>query len=133
MVFIICVLCACLAGGCAVYVKPPGTSESELAKITSADYPEFTDDMVYDGLEHGILQSISYLNNVPATKEFRFEKDVFDTAHMIRSLEYFLKFIKTKPSGKELNEFIRSNYLVYNLRAAKTRGMSSLPDITNLF
>lgn len=122
MVFIICVLCGCLAGGCAVYVKPPETSESELAKITSADYPEFTDDMVFDGLEHGILQSISYLNNVPATKEFRFEKDVFDTAHMIRSLEYFLKFIKTKPSGKELNEFIRSNYLVYKSAGSENPG-----------
>ena len=112
-IFIICVLFACLAGGCAVCVKPPVTSEPELAKITSANYPGFIDDMVYDGLEHGILQSISYLNNVPATTEFRFEKDVFDTAHMIRSLEYFLNFIKTKPSRKELNKFIRSNYLVY--------------------
>jgi len=112
-IFIICVLFAYFAGGCAVPIKLPVTSEPELVKITSANYPEFIDDMVYDGLEHGILQSISYLNNVPATTEFRFEKDVFDTAHMIRSMEYFLNFIKTKPSRKELNKFIRSNYLVY--------------------
>jgi membrane-bound lytic murein transglycosylase A len=121
MIFIICVLCACIAGGCAVCLQPPGTSEP-LVKITPADYPEFTDDMVYDGLEHGILQSISYLNNVPATKEFRFENDVFDAAHMIRSLEYFSEFIKTKPSVKELNKFVRSNYLVYKSVGSENPG-----------
>ncbi len=87
--------------------------ESALIRIESSDYPEFSDDMDYDGLEHGVLQSILYLNKVPAARTFRFGKDVFDAAHMIRSMEHFLHFIQTKPSKQQLRKYINSNYLVY--------------------
>jgi len=32
---------------------------------------------------------------------------------MIRSLEYFLGYVQTRPSPDDLNKFIRSNYIVY--------------------
>ena len=82
-------------------------------KLTLSDYPDFTDDMVYDGLEYGILQSTVYLKRIPLATKFSFGKDSFTTAHMIRSLEHFLSFIQAKPSQQDLNKFIRSHYLVY--------------------
>ncbi|MFO8085314.1 MAG: hypothetical protein R6U27_13460, partial [Desulfobacterales bacterium] len=54
--------------------------ETGLVRIASPDYPEFFDDMDYDGLEHGILQSMLYLKRIPADRKFRFGEDVFDTA-----------------------------------------------------
>ena len=42
--------------------------ESALVRINSSEYPEFSDDILYDGLEHGILQSIVYLNKVRPTE-----------------------------------------------------------------
>jgi len=103
-----------LFSGCAVFKKrPPRVRESALIRIESSDYPEFSDDMDYDGLEHGVLQSILYLNKIPADRTFRFGEDVFDAAHMIRSMEHFLQFIQIRPSIQDLRKYIRSNCLVY--------------------
>jgi membrane-bound lytic murein transglycosylase A len=100
--------------GCALLrVKPPETKRSALIRIDPSRYPDFSDDMDYDGLERCIRQSISYLNRIPPTKEFWFGQDVFNTSHMIRSLESFLDFIRTKPLEDELKTYIRDNYLVY--------------------
>jgi peptidoglycan lytic transglycosylase A len=108
------VLLSLLFAGCALFKKgPPKVRETGLIRIDSSEYPEFSDDLVYDGLEHGILQSILYLNKVPADRKFRFGEDFFDAAHMIRSMEHFLDFIQTKPSIRELKKYIHSNYLVY--------------------
>lgn len=92
--------------GCAAKKYP-------LIRISSSEYPEFSDDMFYDGLEYSILQSISYLKKVPSARRFKFGKDFFNSAHMIKSLEHFLNFIQTKPSKEELKKFIEFNYLVY--------------------
>jgi membrane-bound lytic murein transglycosylase A len=103
-----------LLAGCAVFKKgPPKVRETALIRIASSEYPEFSDDMAYDGLEHCILQSILYLKKVPDARKFRFGEDVFDSAHMIRSMEHFLHFIQTKPSKQQLRKYISSNYLVY--------------------
>jgi len=106
-----------------VLEKPlPVTPLHAMVKIPSGDYPQFSDDMGYDGLEHSILQSISYLNRVPADRTFRFGKDVFDTAHMIRSLEHFLNFIQTKPLKNQLRKYIVSNYTVYKSVGGRESG-----------
>ncbi len=103
-----------LFAGCAFFKKePPKVRESGLIRIASSDYPEFSDDMDYDGLEHGVLQSILYLNKIPVDRRFRFGEDFFDAAHMIRSMEHFLDFIQTRPSIQDLGEYIKSNCLVY--------------------
>ena len=113
-IIVFTVLFSLLFAGCAVFKKgPPRVRKSALIRIESSDYPEFSDDMDYNGLEHGVLQSIVYLNKVPTDRTFRFGKDVFDAAHMIRSMEHFLHFIQTKPSKQQLRKYISSNYLVY--------------------
>lgn len=103
-----------LLAGCAVFKKrPPKVRETALIRIAPSEYPEFSDDMAYDGLEQCILQSILYLKKVPDARKFRFGENVFDAAHMIRSMEHFLRFIQTKPSKQQLKKYIYSNYLVY--------------------
>jgi peptidoglycan lytic transglycosylase A len=100
--------------GCALLrVKPPEIKRSALIRVDPSRYPDFLDDMDYDGLESCIQQSISYLNRIPPTVEFWFGQDVFNASHMIRSLESFLDFIRTKPLEDELKSYIRDNYLVY--------------------
>ncbi|MGA7144483.1 MAG: MltA domain-containing protein [Desulfobacterales bacterium] len=100
--------------GCTLFKeRPPEIKKTALIKIDPSRYPGFLDDMDYDGLENCIRQSISYLNRVAPTAEFRFGQDVFNTPHMIRSLEHFLDFIRTKPLEDQLIKYIRDNYLVY--------------------
>jgi membrane-bound lytic murein transglycosylase A len=107
--------------GCGIFKKRPSEiKKTALIRIDSSEYPDFFDDMDYDGLENCILGSVSYLNRVPPTKIFRFGQDVFNTAHMIKSLEYFLNFIRTKPLKDELIQYIKENYLIYTTVGSDT-------------
>jgi len=101
-------------GGCAAVKKEPSViKKAALTRISLSEYPVFTDDMLYDSLEHSIYKSISYLKRVPSDRKFIFDEDRFTADHLIRSLQYFLTYIQTKPSKHDLNRFIRSNFLVY--------------------
>lgn len=93
-----------------------------MKRLSSWSFPDFTDDMTYDGLEHSIQKSISYLSKLPPDREFIFGKDRYATDHMIRSMQRFQDYIQTNPSAGELNEFIRSNYLVYQSIGREGRG-----------
>jgi membrane-bound lytic murein transglycosylase A len=98
--------------GCAQRAKAPD-QEAVMERISSRSYPEFADDMTYDGLEHGLLKSLSYLQKIPIDRQFAFGDDHYTTGHMIRSLQYFLDYVQTRPATADLADFIRSNYLVY--------------------
>lgn len=106
-----------LISGC-----PPPTEKHLLQKLKTDKYPEFADDMDYDGLAHSITQSLSYLRRVPPARKFKFGADAFEAAHIIRSLEYFLNFIQKKPSEKALKKFIKSHYLVYKSIGRDNKG-----------
>ncbi len=97
-------------------------SQEAMIKIPRSAYPKFADDMGYDGLEHGLLQSLSYLKKIPETKKYYFGKDVFDTRRMIRSLEDFLTFTRKKPDRRSLHAYIEKNYVVYQSVGAKKSG-----------
>ena len=112
-----------ILSGCGLFKKRlPEIKDTALIKIDSSAYPDFFDDMDYDSLENCILGSISYLNRLPSTKTFRFGQDVFDAAHMMRSLECFLQFIRTKPLKDELIRYIKNKYLVYTTIGSDTPG-----------
>ena len=96
-----------LASGCAP------TKETVMQRISARSYPKFYDDMRFDALEYGISQSLAYLNRLPADRQFVFGGDSYTARHMIQSLEYFLQYVKTRPSADDLDKFIRSNYIVY--------------------
>jgi len=89
------------------------TRDKVMQRISAWSYPKFSDDMLFDGLEHGISQSLVYLSKLPADRQFVFGKDRYTAQHIIRSLEYFLAYIQTRPSSEDLDKFIRSKYIVY--------------------
>ncbi len=106
--------------GCSLFrAKPKRIDGSALTKLSSRHYPEFTDDMVFDGLDNSIRESLSYLKKLPKDREFWFGDDSYTTQHMILSLEYFLHFLETNPSKDGLNKFITSNFLVYKSKGRK--------------
>ena len=98
--------------GCPAPIK---RAPEELAMVRNAtfSYPDFSDDLELDGLEHSILKSLDYLQKVPADRTYQFGKHRFGAVHLIKSLQHFLDFIRTNPSGRELKNFIRTHYRVY--------------------
>lgn len=110
-VLLITLLCL-LISGCA-------KDKKDIKKLSSSSYPEFYDDLSFEKLEKSIEQSLKYLSRIPGARTFKFGQDSYTASHMIRSLELFKDFIKTKPSQKELNNFIKSNYLVYKSSGGK--------------
>ena len=112
---------AFLLASCATFVEK-ASKDMVMIKISSYSYPKFSDDLDYDGLEHGIMQSLSYLRKIPQDRAFVFGQDRYDTNHMIRSLELFLEYIRKSPSRKEIKQFIKSNYRVYRSVGRDGRG-----------
>jgi len=115
------ILFALLISSCKPMVKPP-TRENALERISSWSYPDFLDDLSYNGLEHSILQSLSYLNKIPVDRQFIFGKDQYTTEHMIKSLQHFLDYIQTRPHRQDLKGFIRSDYRIYRSVGRNGRG-----------
>ena len=114
-------LIAIWVSGCTQPTKAPDQA-GVMERISSRSYPEFTDDMTYDGLEHSILKSLSYLQKIPIDRQFDFGEDRYTTEHLIRSLQYFLDYVQTRPARADLADFIRSNYLVYRSLGRNGRG-----------
>jgi membrane-bound lytic murein transglycosylase A len=112
---------AILLAGCPVPVKRP-PEESALIRTPTFSYPNFSDDMEFAGLEHSILKSMAYLQNVPGDRSYQFGQDRFSAFHLMQSLQRFLDFIRTTPSGGDLKKFIRSNFLVYQSVGRNQRG-----------
>jgi membrane-bound lytic murein transglycosylase A len=112
---------AALVAGCPAPIKKPPV-ELALARKSGFSYPNFSDDMEFDGLEHSILKSMAYLEKVPTDRIYQFGPDSFDAAHLMQSLQQFLDFIRTNPSDRDLKKFIRSNYLVYQSVGRNQKG-----------
>ncbi len=111
-IIIYAVIFALLVSSCKPMVKPP-TSDNAMERISSWSYPDFLDDMTYDGLEHSILQSLSYLNKIPDDRQFIFGEDQYNTEHIIKSMQHFLDYIQTRPTSQDLKGFIQSDYRIY--------------------
>ena len=103
---------AALIAGCPAPIKK-APKELALVRKSGFSYPNFTDDLEFEGLEYSILKSMAYLQKVPADRIYQFGPDQYDAAHLLQSLEQFMDFIRTNPSNRDLQKFIRSNYLVY--------------------
>jgi membrane-bound lytic murein transglycosylase A len=103
---------AVFISGCPAPIKR-APEELAMVRRSTFSYPDFSDDLELDGLEHSISKSLVYLQRVPADRAYQFGKDRFAAAHLIKSLQVFLDFIRTGPSHRELEKFIRSNFIVY--------------------
>jgi membrane-bound lytic murein transglycosylase A len=103
-----------LFSGCAP-VKAPTVVETPpaLVKLSPSAYPALSDDLNYEGLNHCIQMSLAYLRKVPRDRAFTFGTDAYSSEHLIRSLEMFEAFIQTGPSVDQINEKVRSDFIVY--------------------
>ena len=78
--------------------------------------------MNYEGLKEAIQESLTYLRKLPPDRKFRFDEDVYDTQHMIKTLALLGDFLGYAPSKETLNKFIRSCFQVYKARGRKETG-----------
>ena len=118
LVLFLCIVFVCSAliciPGCKLIKKQAVISpKAALERLDVKKYPEFTDDILFKGIDEGILRSLSYLKKVPPERKFKFGTDSFNAAHMIKSLEAFLSLVRTNPSIEDLNNTIKSEYIVY--------------------
>ena len=98
------------------------TRETVMERISTRSYPKFSDDMRFDALGYSISQSLAYLYKIPVDRQFVFGNERYTAQHMIRSLEFFLEYIETRPSTDDLDKFIRSNYIVYRSVGRDSKG-----------
>jgi membrane-bound lytic murein transglycosylase A len=99
--------------GCHIgLLEKPGVPVS-LKKLKPSEYPVFFDSMNYQGFPDSIDNSLLYFKRIPEKRTFTFKKQSYTAAHMIRSLETFKAFIQTNPSTKDLNKWIKKNFVVY--------------------
>ena len=109
---------ALLLFGCPAPLKtppaPPGAeAPPPMVRIEPSAYPDFSDDLDFEGLERGISQSIVYLQKRPPGREFEFGRDRYTAAHLLLTLQRFQGFIRNRPSGADLQKYIRASYRVY--------------------
>lgn len=118
---------ALLFFGCPAPLKPPPAPPGaepapSMARIEPSAYPDFSDDLDFEGLEHGIRQSIVYLQSQPPGREFEFGRDRYTAAHLLLSLQRFQGFIRNRPSGADLQKHIRTFYRVYQSAGRDQKG-----------
>lgn len=100
----------------------PETKDASMKKLSTGNYPLFTDDMGFDGLAHAIGKSIDYYKKLPEDRVFTFADDTYSRNHMVESLEKFLAFVSTNPSQAALNKFLATHYQVYQSRGSHNDG-----------
>jgi membrane-bound lytic murein transglycosylase A len=109
----------CLMAGCQAPPKVPAppigppTAETALERLAPHAYPDFTDDLDYDSLEHALAQSIAYLQAAAPERLFRFGPDSYDARHLLKSLRRFQAVVRDKPPAASLQQFIRNEFRVY--------------------
>ncbi len=112
------VLIGCFASlhlaGCAG--KKPEEKQKEkpaLVLLEPKEYPDFADDLFFDGLDAAISESLAFLNRVNPSRKFGFGPDLYSVDEMRKSVEVFRNFVREKPGGKEIRRFVAKNYRVY--------------------
>jgi peptidoglycan lytic transglycosylase A len=107
-------LCILLLQACPPrHPAAPEPGAASMVRLRLAQYPDFRDDMNYDGLSHAIERSLAYLETLPSGQVFTFGKDHFSAAHLISSLSHFHSLIGNTPPSVVLNDVIRRDYIVY--------------------
>ncbi len=117
-------LLALFLNSCAWFrpAQPEQVQETALVRLLPSQYPQFTDDLNYNGLGQGISQSLAYLNRLPADRTFRFGQDVYSNTQMKKSLMFFLSLIESKPGPESLNQKLQSYFLVYKSKGRDGAG-----------
>lgn len=95
--------------------KEPVTIEKlpPLVPIEPEEFPLFGDSYNYDNLAYCIKNSLTYLARRSPDDLVYFGKDPYTISHLTRSLTYFSKIIREKPSPSRLSRIIADKFRVY--------------------
>ena len=107
------VVVACFFSGCYPGIKEEITQFTVLKKLKPETYPVFVDDIEFQGLMTSIDNSLLYFKKVPLERKYYYGKEIYTAGHIILSLETFKAFLERQPSSKALNDFIKSDFIVY--------------------
>jgi len=107
------VVMACFFSGCYPGIKEEITQFTVLKKLKPETYPVFVDDIEFQGLMTSIDNSLLYFRKVPFERKYYYGKEIYTAGHIILSLETFKAFLEKQPSFKALNDFIKSDFIVY--------------------
>jgi membrane-bound lytic murein transglycosylase A len=110
------------AAGCQT---PPGVApavETPLVKLAPSAFPEFKDDLDYEGMDRAIGLSLDYLKAIPMDRGFDFGPDRYTAGHMVKTLQRFQSFIRTRPAPAAMQKHIRADYHVYQSAGRDLKG-----------
>ncbi len=109
----------CFFTGCFPGVREEITKYNSLQKLKPKNYPVFIDNFDYQELIISIDNSLIYFKKVPLERQYQYGKERYSAAHLIKSLETFKAALLKNSSNKALNDFIKSNFIVYKAAGNK--------------
>lgn len=89
----------------------------DLARLSPAEYPDFTDVKDPAGLARAVGHSIEYLSTLPQSKTLDFGEALYTVPEQINSLENFREFLLSGPSARLVDEYVRGSFDVYTAGA----------------
>ncbi len=93
--------------------ESPKPVHTHLVQLLEEQYPDFRDDLFFDGLEHSLDKSLAYFSVIPDSREFLFGHDRIDKKRMVDSITTLKDYISQADPEADINDFIRQRYNVY--------------------
>ena len=91
----------------------PLNNYQPLHRLADGASPVFADDLDIDSLITSAQHQIAYLKRQDQKKQIDFGADRYDNHWLLLSVQALLAKLQQYPDGKELNRFLKQNYLVY--------------------
>lgn len=121
-ILVLGLICVCGFPGCGPSKeKLPADAAVYLKKLNPRQYPRFQDSLDFRDLTAALENSRIYFSRVPEARTYTLGREGYTAAHMVRSIQVFQDFIATRPSDRELNAFIRKNFVVYESVGGRDR------------
>ncbi len=91
----------------------PKDTYKPLHRLTTGETPDFADDMDIDSLIESARHQVAYLKRQESRQVINFGADHYDNRWLLLSVQELLAKLQQYPDSKELNRFLKKNYLVY--------------------
>ena len=84
-----------------------------LHRLAEIEGPLFADDLDIDSLIKSARHQVAYLQKQDPAQVIGFGADFYDNRWLLLSIQEFLAKLQHDPDNRELNRFLKENYLVY--------------------
>ena len=113
-------LAAIVAHGCAApEFRAPGV---DLVLVSSAQLPDFHDDLDLASLRTAAAQSLAFYRSLPADRAFRIGGDRYTASDLADSMTHLVTLIEASGTSEALGEVIRRDFVVYRSVGQDGRG-----------